>query len=99
MADDLHEKIKAEILIGLWNDLKVHCLERDAVILVAQDLDLVTAAEKVAVDDVKSVQSWIQSGRFHRPTVEQIEGWNELQKKAFRFVIVQPYVLIQEQGH
>src|SRR3954469_831208 len=99
MSDDIHDKLKTEILVGQWQDLKIHCIERDAVIIVAQDLDLVLAAEKVVKDEVKSVQGWIQSGRFARPTLEQLESWDAIPKKAFRFVIVQPYVLIQEQGH
>jgi hypothetical protein len=99
MSDDLHDQIKLEIFTGLWQDLKIHSVERDAVILVAQDLDLVIAAEKVAKDEVKSVQGWIQSGRFARPSVTQLESWEAMPQKSFRFVIVQPYVLIQELGH
>ena len=99
MSDDLHDRIKLEIFTGLWQDLKAHCLERDAVIVVAPDLDLVVAAEKVAKDEVKSVQAWIQSGRFARPTSEQLKSWESNPQKSFRFVIVQPYVLVQEPGH
>lgn len=99
MSDDIHSKLSTEILVGLWEDLKAHSVERDAVIIVAQDIDLVFAAEKVASDDVKAVQSWIQSGRFTRPSQQQLEIWSEMPQKTFRFLIVQPYVLIQEPGH
>lgn len=78
-----------------WHWLRMH-LERGAVIVVSPELDLVEAAAKVAADDSSTVSTWIASGRISKPTLEQIGVWNADPARLFRMLIVQPYVLIQE---
>jgi hypothetical protein len=87
-----------EVMTGFWLDLKPHA-ERDAVFVVAQELDLLEVGTTIAKDDVKQVTEWIQKGELARPTSVAMETWDTLQAKVFRFLIVQPYVLIQESGH
>lgn len=87
-----------QILQGFWIDLKDH-QERNAIIIVDESLDLVEVANAVAGDDAKIVQGWIVSGKLTRPTPEQLAAWNAMQAKEFRFVIAQPYVLVQEAEH
>ena len=78
-----------------WHWLRMH-LERGAVIVVSPELDLAEAAAKVAADDSSAVSTWIASGRISKPTMEQIGVWNADPARRFRMLIVQPYVLIQE---
>lgn len=94
----LREKLAEEIFTGLWHDLKPHS-ERDAVFLVDENLELLDVAVKVASDEATVVGTWIQSGKIRRPTPEELESWAGEPTKGFRFVIVQPYVLIQDLGH
>ncbi len=101
MASDstnLREKLKAEIMNGLWIDLKDHA-ERNAIFLVSQDLDLLDVAESVASDNVEIVSEWVRSGQLVRPTPAQTSTWEKESGKAFRFLILQPHILIQEQSH
>lgn len=94
----MSDKPAIEIMSGLWRDLKDHA-ERGAIFLLDQDLDLGEVATRIAADDVAAISRWIQEKKIDRPKIEQIETWNTMQAKAFRFAIVQPYVLIQEEGH
>ena len=87
-----------EIFTGFWSDLKPH-VERDAVFVVDQDLNLSEVAGKVVIDEVETVSGWIEGGSMRRPTVDELERWDQTPTLGFRFVIVQPYVLIQTQGH
>ncbi len=87
-----------QLLTGSWGDLKVH-LERDAIIIVSPELDLSNAALDVSTDNVTAIQSWIAKGLVGKPTAQQLAAWTAMPLKEFRFIIVQPYVLIQESGH
>ncbi len=78
-----------------WHWLRLH-LERDAVIIVAPELDLAEAAACIAADDAAAVSAWIADGRMSKPSLEQIGAWNAETTRRFRILIVQPYVLIQD---
>ena len=95
---DLYDKLKSEILGVTWLDLQDH-LARETVFVVSQDLDLTEVGTKVAIDEVESVSTWINDQSLTRPTPEQREAWDREPAKLFHFLIVQPYVLIQEQAH
>ena len=87
-----------QLLQGFWHDLKQH-LERDAIIVVDPDLDLHDVAVHVEQDRAAVIQDWISKKLIAKPSAEQIRSWNEMPTKEFSFLIVQPYVLIQERGH
>lgn len=90
----MDQKADHEVFESDWNLLLPH-LERDAVILVSPELDLLTVAREVAEDHSNQVGAWIAQGKLAKPSLKQIEEWGGSAKK-FRIVIVQPYVLAQE---
>ena len=94
----LREKLASEIMNGLWRDLREHT-ERNAVFLVSQELDLSEVAACIAEDNVPSVTGWIHDLSLSRPTPEQLKTWNDDLTRAFRFLIVQPHILIQLLPH
>ena len=94
----LIEKLRAEILEAPWIDLFPHA-ERGALFVVAEELDLADVGSKVAEDDTATVGKWLEDGELNRPAPEKIKAWDSEPGKLFRFLIVQPYVLIQERGH
>jgi hypothetical protein len=96
--EEIREKLRQEVLDGLWADLKPH-LERGAVFLVATELDLVEVGACAVVDQVDQVMSWVEHGKLSRPTQQQIESWNRSADRLFHFLIVAPYVFIQERAH
>lgn len=95
---DARERLKSEILTAFWRDLKDHA-ERQALFLVSQDLDLVEAGLEIVADNTAKVGKWINDGAIARPTLDQIEAWNQDPTRSFRSLIVAPYVLMQELGH
>jgi len=78
-----------------WHWLRPH-LGRGALIIVSPDLDLVDAAARISADDTAQVGAWIAAGKLTKPTSEQVAAWDEEPIRAFRMLIIQPYVLIQE---
>lgn len=75
--------------------LKPH-IQRDVVVVVNPDLDLLDVGVAIAGDDVLSVQHWISEQLLQKPSPEQLADWNHDQSKRFQALIVQPYVLVKE---
>lgn len=99
MTSDLRQKLKEEILLAPWSDLRPHWADRGAIVFVEADLDLVEVGEKIVSDDTRMVEEWLGSHQLAKPNQTQVDSWDQTPDKNFRFLIVQPYVLIQEQGH
>lgn len=97
-ADDIRDRLQKELMKGLWSDLRPHA-EREALFLVAQDLDLIAVGSSIVSDDTKALGQWIQQGLITRPSKEQVQAWDQAPDKSFHFLITQPYVLAQELGH
>ncbi|MBE9038360.1 DUF2288 domain-containing protein [aff. Roholtiella sp. LEGE 12411] len=85
-----------------WEWLIPH-VQRDAVILVALELNLLDVGEAIASDNIPCVQQWIEKQLITKPTAVQVGEWNSdasgglrQRTKRFHTLIVQPYVLVQE---
>jgi hypothetical protein len=78
-----------------WGWLKPH-MERGALILVSDQIDLADAAYRVASDDSITIGDWISKGCLSKPDNEQIKQWDLERSKRFSMIIISPYVLIQE---
>lgn len=92
---DLRDELRETLDEAEWKWLIPH-VQRDAVILVSQDLDLLDVAEAIASDNLSSVQQWIDEQLLAKPSVTQMGEWNSDRQKRFNTLILQPYVLVQE---
>lgn len=92
---DLRDELKESLDEAEWNWLIPHA-DRDAVIVVATELDLVDVGVAIVNDNTASVQQWIAQQLLYKPSLEQKIVWDTNQGKRFNALIVQPYVLIQE---
>ncbi len=95
---EIMESLKRDLAEVNWRDLRIH-LQRDAVIVVSSELDLIAVAQAVAVDDKDRVGEWIVAGQLGKPAEPQLKCWEAELDKAFRLLIVQPFILIQEVAH
>ncbi len=78
-----------------WERLRPH-FDRDGLILVAPDLEILEAASAVADNDAAKVGSWLESTLLTKPDAEMIAAWDEEPKRLFSVLIVQPFVLFKE---
>jgi len=88
----VRERLEQDLAEVDWPWLRPHA-RRGALILVADDLDLVDVGASVAEDDRERVSAWIGEGRLRKPTPEQVLSWEARPETAFHVLIVQPYVL------
>jgi hypothetical protein len=92
---DLRTELTANMDEAEWDWLIPH-VQRDAVIVVAQGLDLLDVGVAIASDQVSSVQQWIDEQLIAKPSNTQMGIWNGDRTKRFQTLIIQPYVLVQE---
>jgi hypothetical protein len=92
---DLRAELTQNLDEAEWEWLITH-VQRDAVILVPIELDLVDVGIAIASDNIPQVQQWIDEQLLAKPSAAQIGEWNGDRAKRFKSLIVQPYVLVQE---
>ncbi|BAB77767.1 DUF2288 domain-containing protein [Anabaena sp. FACHB-709] len=92
---DLRTELSETIDESEWEWLIPHA-QRDAVILISLDLNLLDVGEAIASDNIPSVQRWIDEQLISKPSPQQLGEWNTNQQKRFNTLIIQPYVLVQE---
>ncbi len=75
--------------------LKPH-IQKDAVIIVAPDLDLLDVGVAISSDNTQSVQHWISEQLLVKPSSDILNRWNSNPDRRFQALIIQPYILVQE---
>ncbi|MCU0517552.1 MAG: DUF2288 domain-containing protein [Oscillatoria sp. Prado101] len=92
---DLRAELAATVDEAEWEWLIPHA-QRQAVIVVSPELDLIDVALAMASDNVSSVQGWIGERLIYKPSTSELSNWNANPNKRFNSLIVQPFVLVQE---
>lgn len=91
----IQERLSKDVAHISWQDLLPHA-KRDAVIVVAEDLDLLDVATAIAENNTVVVQKWITDKSIFKPSAEQLTNWNQAMETEFVTLIVQPFVIIKE---
>ncbi len=95
MLNDIRQALSENLDEAVWPWLAPH-VQREAVFVVAAELDLLTVGEAIARDQVGPVQNWIRADQLGKPSAGQINAWSENPGTRFATLIVQPFVLVQE---
>jgi hypothetical protein len=94
---DLRAQLTENLDEAEWEWLVPHML-RDAVIVVAPELDLLDVGVAIASDNVSEVKIWIEEALIAKPSAGQLTEWNSDRARRFHTLIVQPFVLVQEKA-
>lgn len=90
---DLKAQLQQQVAPMDWQDLIPHA-QRDAIIIVHRNLDIIEVGYAIAKDKTELVQGWINEQLIQKPTAQQLSLWNENKTDKFQTIIVQPFVLI-----
>jgi hypothetical protein len=93
--ENIKTQLTEQIASIEWNLLIPHA-QRDALIIVSEQLDLLEVGVAVAQDDSSSVSNWINQQLIYKPSSQDLSIWNNEPNKQFMTLIVQPFVLVQE---
>jgi hypothetical protein len=96
MSEELKQKLAGEILrYASWEDMRPHVIRQ--VVFVVRELTLLEVGVALGIDDSANVAQWVQNGNLARPQADEVARWAE-QHAMFAALIVDPFVLIQEEG-
>jgi hypothetical protein len=90
----MREQLAAFLGDVYWTDLRAHAA-RDALIVVADDLDILDAGVAIASDDSGTVAAWIEAKLLWKPTADDLARWPAEPLPTFESLVVAPYVLIR----
>lgn len=90
----MRERLAAFLGEVFWSDLSAHAA-RDALIVVADDLDLLDVGVALANDDKARVALWIEERRLTKPSPADLSRWSAEPAATFESLIVQPFVLVR----
>ncbi len=93
--ENLRKRLTEDIADVNWNDIKPHA-QRNAVIVVNENLNLLDVGVAIAQDDKIVVERWITENLISKPSNEQLSHWNDNTTQLFTTLIIQPFVLIQQ---
>lgn len=93
--DDRVQELAGQVDTAQWEWLRAHN-ERGALIVVDGMLELAQVGDRIAADDMASVQAWLASGLLAKPTREQLDRWDAEPHAPFAMLVISPYVLIQQ---
>ena len=82
-----YEKLSSEVHHMTWSFLQPHA-QRGALLWVDSKLDLVQVAWAISQDHLSQVETWLMEGLIHKAIDQPLA-----EALAYRFIIVQPYVL------
>lgn len=93
---DLKDKFEKELELCDWSMLAPH-YARGVLLLVKPEIELITVAIALAEDNAQVVKQWQTSEYLRPPSDEEVTSWNKMSGEKFaKFLIVQPFVLIQK---
>lgn len=78
-----------------WHWLRPH-QQRDALWVVRTGLDLEIVGTALARDNAAAVRAWLADGSLGKPKQEQLDRWESEPEQPLAMLIVQPFVLVQE---
>jgi hypothetical protein len=77
-----------------WPALQRH-FARGVVVVVAEGIDLLEAAQCFARDDAAIVAAWIEAGHIAKATEDHARHW-QATPPALRAIVLAPWVLVQQ---
>lgn len=89
------EEAELGVEVVAWHWLRPH-QQRDALWVVATDLDLEVVGAALAGDDAEAVRGWLADASLRKPEEAEIERWESDPLLSLAMLIVQPFVLVQE---
>ena len=95
MTEDT-ENAPLGVEVVAWHWLRPH-QQRDALWVVATTLDLAEVGAALTRDDAEAVRAWLAEGSLAKPVKEQLDRWEKNPLQPLSMLIVQPFVLVQEQ--
>ncbi|WP_062268215.1 DUF2288 domain-containing protein [Endozoicomonas arenosclerae] len=87
-------KLNLETAKIAWADLQRY-FASGHLLAVAPDLDIVSVAHSISIDDKTVVEAWLNEKKLNPVSDDQARNWHERQAYLWA-VVVRPWVLVQD---
>ena len=98
MSEESEKSLRESLMEGQgeapWSMLEAHA-NRDGLIVVSAELDLLDVAVALAQDDGDSVSNWMSRGLLAKPDEASLKAYAADSAYQWPFVIVAPFVLVR----
>jgi len=92
---ELRDKVNRETARLPWSELLKHFAQGN-VIWVANELDLVEVAVRIAHDDKANITQWMEQGMVAKVSDQQCQAWMDSDARLWATVI-SPFILVQQE--
>ena len=92
---ELRDKVIRETARLPWSELVKHFAQGN-VVWVADELDLVDVAVRIAHDDKTSIAAWMGAGQIAKVSDQQCQLWNDTEATLWA-TVVSPFILVQQE--
>ncbi len=92
---ELRAKVNRETARIPWSELLKHFAQGN-VVWVADELDLVDVAVRIAHDDKSSISVWMEAGHVAKVSDQQCQEWIASDAHLWASV-VSPFILVQQE--
>ena len=92
--ESLKTKLSRQLDDVPWSGLREHAA-RDGIIMLGLELDMVDTGIAFAEDKFEWVNQQVEAGLITKPTAAQLSHFEKNPQLLFRFLIIQPFVLVQ----
>jgi hypothetical protein len=92
---ELRDKVNRETARLPWSELLKHFAQGN-VVWVADELDLVDVAVRIAHDDKESIGAWMNTGQIAKVSDQQCQEWIAADANLWASV-VSPFILVQQE--
>ncbi|TWI69386.1 hypothetical protein IP91_00454 [Pseudoduganella lurida] len=93
--EELQQKVNRETARLPWTELVRHFASGN-VVWIADELDLVDVAVRIAHDDKASIGQWMAAGQIAKVSDAQAQTWLATNAELWASV-VSPFILVQQQ--
>lgn len=79
----------------LWSELK-ELDEEGSIFVLAHGQSIDDIIHLISLGQVSEVEKLIETGKIYRPSLSQVRDWNIADQQLFKFLFIDPYIIIQE---
>jgi hypothetical protein len=91
--EEVYERLKTEVQSVEWEAIEPH-QKREAVFLCAPEQDILDVGASIALDEIDHVKELMSQNKLYKITDEIAGDYSK--SKKFLFIIIQPFVIVQE---
>jgi hypothetical protein len=97
LESDLRTRIESTLDEATWEILALPAVD-GRVVMVQPPLGLIEVGMALAHDSTQKIAHWLGEGLIYKPEHNEISRRSKLEGQKYRAVIVDPFVLVQEQN-